>query len=108
MEIKRKIHVVRRLVVVACFPCFSTAQAGIVFTLGNNPQPDEENITLTAGDTGTTISGTTNQTFAGVDFTSTQTIVVNAVGTAIVGDNVPLTNISIALADGGTFGDFIL
>jgi hypothetical protein len=86
---------------------FPSAHADIVFTLGNNPQPDEENILLTVDDTGTTISGVTNQSSVSVDFTSTQTLVVNASG-QIVGDGTPLTNISIDLTGGGTFADFIL
>jgi hypothetical protein len=33
------------------------AQASLVFTLGNNPQPLEENILLNSGVTGTTVFG---------------------------------------------------
>ena len=37
------------------------ARAGIIFQIGNNPQPDEQNILLNTGDTGTTVFGVTNR-----------------------------------------------
>jgi len=90
------------------FAFVSTAEAGIIFTLGNNPQPAEENILLTASDTGTSIVGTTNQTNLNVRFTSAQTLVVPATGTSIAGDATPLLAISIELADGGSYSDYIV
>ncbi len=47
------------------------ASAGVVFMLGNNPQPGEENVLLNNGTTGTTVFGTTNQSSITVQFTST-------------------------------------
>lgn len=88
--------------------CTSNAEATVIFTLGNNPQPDEENILLTPGDTNTSITGTTNSTGLDVTFTSTQTLVVDQAGTSITGDATPLTNISFALSqNGATSTDYI-
>jgi hypothetical protein len=88
--------------------CASNAGATIIFTAGNNPQADEENVLLTPGDTNTSITGTTNSTGLDVTFTSTQTLVVDQAGTSITGDATPLTNISVALAqDGATSTDYI-
>jgi hypothetical protein len=39
--------------------CIGTIHADIIFTLGNNPQPGEENILLNGG-TGTTVMGAPN------------------------------------------------
>ena len=98
---------IRLLCAALALACVSTAQATIIFTLGNNPQPAEENILLTAGDTGVSIDGTTNQTGLDVTFTSTQTLVVSATGTSITGDGTPLLGISMALTDGGSSSDYI-
>jgi hypothetical protein len=76
-------------------------------TLGNNPQVGEENILLTAGDSGTSIVGTTNQSALDVTFTSTQTLVVPTGGGSITGDGTPLTSIEMALTDGGASSDYI-
>ena len=43
----------------------------MIFTLGNNPQPGEENILLNSGDVGSPIFGLTNQTNLPVSFSST-------------------------------------
>jgi hypothetical protein len=47
------------------------AHATVIFTLGNNPQPVEENILLNSGDVGSPIFGLTNQTNLPVSFSST-------------------------------------
>jgi hypothetical protein len=85
--------------------------AGIVFTLGNNPQPDEENVLLNTGTTGTTVFGTTNQTGVPVRFTSTQTLSEPPNGQARIEatsgtGQVGLTNVAISVP-GGTYGDLI-
>lgn len=51
-----------------------SAEAGIIFELGNNPQPDEQNILLNDGTTGTTVVGVTNVTNQIVNFSSTTDI----------------------------------
>ena len=98
---------IRALCVALAFYCASAAQAGIVFQLGNNPQPGEENILLTAGDAGMSVVGTTNISNLDVTLTSTQTLVISANGT-VLGDGTPLTNISFALTNGGSSNDYIL
>jgi len=88
-----------------------TASADVIFTLGNNPQPDENNILFAAGETGTLITGEVDHSGVGVQFSSLtgQTLEQNAQGQASItelnGD--PLTSMFIAVS-GYTFGDFIL
>ena len=56
------------------------AQATIIFTSGNHPQPNEENILFGAQPPGMTLTGTTNQSDTSVQFVSTQTLVASGVG----------------------------
>src|SRR4051794_24298054 len=89
----------------------ASSQAGIVFTLGNNPQPGEENVLLNKGTTGTTVFGETNQTHLLVQFTSTQTLTEPANGQARIEatdgtSQIGLQNITITVP-GGTYGDLI-
>ena len=87
-----------------------TARAdAVTFTLGNNPQPNEENILLNSGASGTTVFGLTNQTQLQVKFSSTtDTLVEPSSGQARVEalDGV-VNNITISVP-GGTFEDIIL
>jgi len=86
--------------------------ANIIFTLGNNPQSGEENVLLNTGATGSTVTGTLNQSGLLVNFTSiTQTLTAPSNGQARVeatsgSDQVALRDISFALAN-GTFTDAI-
>jgi hypothetical protein len=88
-----------------------TAAADVIFTLGNNPQPDENNILFAAGETGTLITGEVDHSGVGVQFSSLtgQTLEQNAQGQASItevnGD--PLTSMFVQVP-GYTFGDFIL
>lgn len=89
----------------------SAAQATTVFTPGNIPSGDT-NILLNSGMTGTTVMGTANGVsgFTMV-FTSTQQLMEPSSGQARVSANpegTPLTNLSISLANGATFGDLII
>src|SRR6516225_1255213 len=59
-----------------------SSRASIIFTLGNHPQPGEENVLLNTGSTGTTVFGETNQTHLPVQFTSTQTLTEPSKGQA--------------------------
>jgi hypothetical protein len=103
----------RNLLVVGAtllLPIWATSvSADVIFTLGNNPQLDENNILFATGETGTTIVGEVDHSGVAVDFTSTQTLFQNAQGQASItevnGD--PLTNITVSVP-GYTFGDFIL
>src|SRR5215469_16790866 len=86
----------------------STIDPSVVFTLGNHPQPGEENVVLNKGTTGTTLFGQTNMTHLPVQFTSTQTLIEPASGQARVeATSGGLTNITIS-APGHTFGDLIM
>jgi hypothetical protein len=66
------------------------AFADIVFTLGNNPEPGEENISFGGTETGTTIQGTTNQSNQTVFFSSLtgQDLLQQAQGQADILQNV--------------------
>jgi hypothetical protein len=87
--------------------------ADIIFTVGNNPQPGEENVLLNSGTTGSTVTGILNQSGFLVNFHSiTQTLTAPSNGQARVeatsgGNQVALMDISFALANGGTFTDAI-
>jgi PEP-CTERM motif-containing protein len=98
------------LVLFAIICSVSTARAdSVTFTVGNNPQSDEENILLNSGATGTTVFGLTNQTQLQVAFSSTtDTLVEPSSGQARVEalDGL-LNNITISVP-GGTFHDIIL
>ena len=87
--------------------------ATVIFTLGNNPQPNEENVLLNGGTTGSTVSGTLNQSGFTVNFSSIiQTLTLPSNGQARVeatsnGNQVALRDVSFSLANGGTFTDAI-
>jgi hypothetical protein len=81
----------------------------VTFTIGNNPQQNEENILLNSGAQGTTVFGLTNQTNLQVRFdSSTDTLVEPSSGQARVEalDGL-LNNITISVPN-GTFTDVIL
>jgi hypothetical protein len=85
--------------------------ASILFELKNNPQPDEVNILLKSGATGTLVTGTPSgfPSFI-VKFTSSQVLVEPSSGQARISassEETPLTNLTIAL-DSGTYGDLII
>lgn len=86
------------------------ASADAIFMTGNHPQPGEENILFENDQTGSTVMGITNQGGAKINFSSTtDTLVTTASGQAKVTASDGLINdITISLASGGTFHDFIL
>jgi PEP-CTERM motif len=89
----------------------TASEATIIFTLGNNPQSDEENVLLNQGTTGNTIFGSTNQSALTVQFDSTQTLFDPPQGQARIeatdGTNqIGLTNVTITVPN-GTYGDII-
>lgn len=85
------------------------AFADAVFTLGNNPQPNEQNILFTNQQTGTTVSGFTNQSNTQVLFSSTtDTLDVTALGQAKVTSVDGLINDLTITVPGFNFADFIL
>jgi len=88
-----------------------SSQAGIIFTLGNHPQPGEENVLLSTGSTGNTVFGVTNTTHTPVEFNSTQTLTEPANGQARIEatngtSQIGLTNVTISVPN-GTYGDLI-
>lgn len=88
------------------------AQADVIFTLGNNPQPDEENILFNGAGTvsgpATTVTGLTQDTDLFVFFTSNENLVTPAQGQArIEAEDGAFTTLDFGV-QGGTFGDFIL
>lgn len=87
----------------------SAAQADVIFTLGNNPQPDEENILFNQNDTGSTVSGVTNSSNMIVNFSSTtDNLIVTAGGQAkVTADDNLINNIRITFP-GATFQDLII
>jgi PEP-CTERM motif-containing protein len=92
----------------------SAANATITFTLGNNPQPDEENILFQAPQSGTSIEGAT-QSGVGVVFSTLtgQTLFQTAQGQAdIFADPTPPIDVQLTSMDittpGYLFGDFIM
>src|SRR5438876_1765144 len=89
----------------------SLSRADLNITLGNNPQPGEENVLLNTGTTGKTVLGTLNQSGFFVNFTSTQVLTEPSNGQARIeatnnSSQVPVTDISFSLAN-GTFTDAI-
>jgi len=93
------------IVVLAAAQAFGNA----VFTLGNNPQPNEQNILFTSFQTGKTVDGFTNMTNTLVQFSSTtDTLVVTAVGQAKVTAADGLINDITVTVPGFLFQDFIL
>src|SRR4051794_10098024 len=60
------------------------ANASVIFTPGNNPQPGEQNIQFGLQQTGTTIVGETNQSNTLVQFTSSQSLTTGGVGQAFL------------------------
>jgi len=87
------------------------ANATVIITPGNNPQPGEENILFATNQTGTTFTGHTNQSNTGVQFTSSTTLETSGIGQAsLIGPgntNIPGgTSITFTIP-GGTFTDFI-
>jgi hypothetical protein len=85
------------------------AQADITFTLGNTPQPDEENVLLNSGAVGNPVFGKTQQSDITVQFSSTtDTLVEPSSGQARVeAQDGSLNNISVSVP-GGTYIDLII
>jgi hypothetical protein len=104
----------KRFVLAICLSLLTpvVSWADIIFTLGNNPQPGEQNVLLNSGATGSRVTGRLNQSGLVVNLTSiTQTLTTPSNGQARVeatigGNQVALRDISFAL-DNGTFTDAI-
>ena len=87
----------------------ASASATVIFTVGNNPQADENNILFSTGQTGTTITGEVGGVAVVFSTSTGQTLFQNAQGQASIStlSGVPLTSMFVTVP-GYTFGDFIL
>jgi hypothetical protein len=65
-----------------------------MFTSGNHPQPNEQNIMFETSQSGMTITGDTNQTGTAVQFTSTQNLMTGGVGQAFLAPVSPAATIT--------------
>src|SRR5215469_8187296 len=107
-------HLIRTLATAALFAgsvlgASQGAQATIIFTPGNHPQPNESNILFGASETGTTITGGADGIDVQFSSLTGQTLEQKAKGQADI-FNVTgglLTSIEVTVP-GHTFGDFIL
>ncbi len=87
--------------------CASQALAAPSFTLGNNPEPDEQNVLFGTSQVGMAITGTTNQTNTEVLVTSTQVLQTGGVGQAYLEPvSGVFTNFAVTLP-GNVFRDII-
>ncbi len=88
------------------------SKADLVTTLGNNPQPNEQNVLFNTTQNGSTVNGATNITNTLVTFSSsTDTLGANANGQAVLrsgNPNDPLLNELMLTVPNGTFTDVIL
>ena len=85
------------------------AYADGVFTLGNHPQPNEQNILFGSTQMGATVFGSTNFTDATEQFSSkTDALMVTSSGQAKVTAVDGLINDITITIPGSAFGDFIL
>lgn len=109
MRIDRTLVPLLAFIAIAVFSVTTAKADAVTFTIGNNPQSNEENILLNSGATGTTVFGLTNQTNLQVRFTSsTDTLVEPSSGQARVEAVDGLVNNIIIDIPNGTFGDIIL
>ncbi len=80
----------------------------VTFTLGNNPESDEQNVLYSATQTGTSITGSTNQTNTSVLFTSPETLQTTALGQAnLTAADGAINTVTIAVPS-RTYRDLIL
>jgi hypothetical protein len=88
---------------------FTAKADSVTFTIGNNPQPDEQNILLNTGTSGPAVLGVTNQSGLQVRFSSLTALLNEpADGQARVQPSSgSLKNITISVP-GGTFHDLII
>ena len=105
----RKRSALTALLAAATFAVAGWANAGVIFTPGNNPEPNEENILfdVNPGD-GLTVFGETQDSELLVFFTGLETLTTPAAGQArIEAVDGSFTDLTFGLVD-GYFLDFIL
>jgi hypothetical protein len=97
------------MLAVATIGWCSAAQATAIFTLGNNPQPTEENLLLNYNITGATVFGQTQTSnITGSFSSSTDTLTEPSSGQARIEALDGLINDITNTVPGGSFTDFIL
>ena len=94
-------------VALATLVLLAPAYADAIFTTGNHPQPNEENILFQTDQTGTTIDGFTNQSNTLVQFSSTTDTLVASGGQSDVDAMDGLINNITVTVPGHTFLDLI-
>ncbi len=100
---------VAALATVVALGLSGTAHAAVIFTQGNNPEATEQNILFGSTQTGTSITGATNQSNTPVLFTSMQSLSTGGIGQAFLQPTdsaTLLTNFTFSVPN-GTFTDFI-
>jgi hypothetical protein len=86
----------------------ASAYGDAIFTTGNHPQPNEQNILFHADETGMVIDGFTNQSQTDVKISSTTDVLIGTGGQSdIDAQDGELNNVTFKLV-GATFLDFIL
>src|SRR5689334_23757291 len=109
MRVEKLVIPFLTLIAVIAFSITTAKADSVTFTIGNNPQQDEENILLNSGATGVTVFGLTNQTQLQVAFSSTtDTLVEPSSGQARVEALDGLVNNITLSIPNGTFSDVIL
>ena len=94
-------------VALATLVLIAPAYADAIFTTGNHPQPNEENILFQTDQTGTTIDGFTNQSNTLVQFSSTTDTLIASGGQSDVDAMDGLINNITVTVPGHTFLDLI-
>ena len=94
-------------VALATLVLIAPAYADEIFTTGNHPQPNEENILFQTDQTGTTIDGFTNQSNTLVQFSSTTDTLVGSGGQSDVDAMDGLINNITVTVPSHTFLDLI-
>jgi hypothetical protein len=104
------IHLRKALLILGAMLLASTTLPAyaVTFTLRNNPEPDEQNVLYSATQSGTSITGQTNQTNTTVLFTSTEILQTTALGQAnLTATDGAINNVTIAVP-AQTYRDLIL
>jgi len=86
----------------------ASAYANAVFTLGNHPQPNEENILFQTDQTGETVDAFTNFSHTMVQFSSTTDVLIGSGGQSdLDAQDGEINNVTFTVP-GHTFLDFIM
>ena len=89
----------------------SALHASVIFSLGNHPEPNEENVLFGAGPSGSLVTGITDQSHTTVNFSSTSDILStnsNSQTLDAKGYHALINDITITLAGGVTYHDLIV